>query len=76
MARPPLGAQNVCADPRVTAPVSSVQRATISGRSDELLGEAASSHRPNFMVEHLTTLLDRASAVPEVNQIEVQPYFQ
>jgi diketogulonate reductase-like aldo/keto reductase len=30
----------------------------------------------NFMVEYLTTLLDRASVVPAVNQIEVHPYFQ
>jgi diketogulonate reductase-like aldo/keto reductase len=30
----------------------------------------------NFMVEHLTTLLQRASVVPAVNQIEVHPYFQ
>ena len=30
----------------------------------------------NFMVEHLTTLLDRATMVPAVNQIEVHPYFQ
>ena len=29
----------------------------------------------NFMVEHLTTLLDTASVVPAVNQIEVHPYF-
>lgn len=29
----------------------------------------------NFMVEHLTTLLDRAEVVPAVNQIEVHPYF-
>src|SRR5437588_4347348 len=29
----------------------------------------------NFMVEHLTTLLDRATVVPAVNQIEVHPYF-
>ena len=29
----------------------------------------------NFMVEHLTLLLDRASVVPSVNQIEVHPYF-
>jgi len=29
----------------------------------------------NFMVEHLTSLLDRATVVPAVNQIEVHPYF-
>jgi diketogulonate reductase-like aldo/keto reductase len=29
----------------------------------------------NFMVDHLTALLDRAKAVPAVNQIEVHPYF-
>lgn len=30
----------------------------------------------NFMVEHLTRLLDTAQVVPAVNQIEVHPYFQ
>src|SRR6185295_11988027 len=30
----------------------------------------------NFMVEHLSRLLDRAGVVPAVNQIEVHPYFQ
>jgi len=30
----------------------------------------------NFMIDHLTTLLDHASVVPAVNQIEVHPYFQ
>jgi diketogulonate reductase-like aldo/keto reductase len=30
----------------------------------------------NFMVEHLTTLLNRATIVPAVNQIEVHPYYQ
>ena len=30
----------------------------------------------NFMVEHLTTLLGRATVVPAVNQIELHPYFQ
>ena len=29
----------------------------------------------NFMVEHLTTLLDRATSLPSVNQIEVHPYL-
>src|SRR3954454_2990214 len=29
----------------------------------------------NFMVEHLDKLLDRASVVPAVNQIEQHPYF-
>ncbi|WP_405097316.1 aldo/keto reductase [Micromonospora sp. NBC_01412] len=29
----------------------------------------------NFMVEHLTALLDKARVVPAVNQIEVHPYF-
>ena len=30
----------------------------------------------NFMVEHLTRLLDVASVVPALNQIELHPYFQ
>jgi diketogulonate reductase-like aldo/keto reductase len=30
----------------------------------------------NFMVEHLTTLLDKATVVPAVNQVELHPYFQ
>ncbi len=30
----------------------------------------------NFMVDHLTRLLDSAEVVPAVNQIEVHPYFQ
>lgn len=30
----------------------------------------------NFMVEHLSTLLEQTDIVPAVNQIEVHPYFQ
>jgi diketogulonate reductase-like aldo/keto reductase len=30
----------------------------------------------NFMVDHLTELLDHTDVVPAVNQIEVHPYFQ
>ncbi|SDT35018.1 Aldo/keto reductase [Friedmanniella luteola] len=30
----------------------------------------------NFMVDHLTRILDVATVVPAVNQIEVHPYFQ
>jgi diketogulonate reductase-like aldo/keto reductase len=30
----------------------------------------------NFMVDHLTTLLEKATVVPSVNQVEVHPYFQ
>jgi diketogulonate reductase-like aldo/keto reductase len=30
----------------------------------------------NFMVDHLATLLEKATVVPAVNQIEVHPYFQ
>ncbi|MER5540025.1 aldo/keto reductase [Streptomyces mirabilis] len=30
----------------------------------------------NFMVDHLTMLLDATSVVPAVNQLEIHPYFQ
>jgi len=39
-------------------------------------GEVRAIGVSNFMVDHLTTLLDKASVVPAVNQIEVHPYFQ
>ncbi len=39
-------------------------------------GEVRAIGVSNFMVDHLTALLDRASIVPAVNQIEVHPYFQ
>src|SRR5437867_11429294 len=38
-------------------------------------GEVRAIGVSNFMVEHLTTLLERATVVPAVNQIEVHPYF-
>ena len=45
---------------------------------EKLLGEGKvrASGVSNFMVEHLTTLLERATVVPAVNQIEIHPYFQ
>jgi diketogulonate reductase-like aldo/keto reductase len=39
-------------------------------------GKVRSIGVSNFMVEHLTRLLDTAQVVPAVNQIEVHPYFQ
>jgi diketogulonate reductase-like aldo/keto reductase len=38
-------------------------------------GEVRAIGVSNFMIEHLTTLLQRATVVPAVNQIEVHPYF-
>jgi diketogulonate reductase-like aldo/keto reductase len=38
-------------------------------------GKVRSIGVSNFMVEDLTTLLDRATVVPAVNQIECHPYF-
>ena len=38
-------------------------------------GEVRAIGVSNFMVVHLTTLLERAMVVPAVNQIEVHPYF-
>ncbi|MFB2585383.1 aldo/keto reductase [Herbiconiux liukaitaii] len=39
-------------------------------------GKVRSIGVSNFMPEHLTTLLESATVVPAVNQIEVHPYFQ
>ncbi len=39
-------------------------------------GKARAIGVSNFMIEHLTELLDNAGVVPAVNQIEVHPYFQ
>ena len=39
-------------------------------------GKARAIGVSNFMVEHLTALLEKATVVPAVNQIEVHPYFQ
>ena len=38
-------------------------------------GKVRSIGVSNFMVEHLTSLLDSASVVPAINQIECHPYF-
>jgi diketogulonate reductase-like aldo/keto reductase len=38
-------------------------------------GEVRAIGVSNFMVDHLTRLLDHASVVPAVNQIEQHPYF-
>src|SRR6478752_78799 len=39
-------------------------------------GKVAAIGVSNFMVDHLTTLLEKSEIVPAVNQIEVHPYFQ
>jgi diketogulonate reductase-like aldo/keto reductase len=39
-------------------------------------GKARAIGVSNFMVEHLTELLDQTTVVPAINQIEVHPYFQ
>jgi diketogulonate reductase-like aldo/keto reductase len=38
-------------------------------------GKVRSIGVSNFMIEHLTRLLDRATVVPAVNQVECHPYF-
>ena len=57
---------------------SSFDRTLAAYRALETLladGKVLSIGVSNFMVEHLTTLLDQASVVPAVNQIESHPYF-
>jgi diketogulonate reductase-like aldo/keto reductase len=39
-------------------------------------GKVRSIGVSNFMVEHLSRLLDNATVVPAINQIEVHPFFQ
>jgi diketogulonate reductase-like aldo/keto reductase len=58
---------------------SAFERTLVAYRALETLladGKVRAIGVSNFMVEHLTTLLDRASVVPAVNQIECHPYFQ
>jgi diketogulonate reductase-like aldo/keto reductase len=40
------------------------------------LGKVRAIGVSNFMVDHLTALLDKATVVPAVNQVEVHPFFQ
>ncbi|MDF8263679.1 aldo/keto reductase [Luteipulveratus flavus] len=57
---------------------SEFDRTTEAYRALETLladGKVRSIGVSNFMVEHLTRLLDSAKVVPAVNQIEVHPYF-
>ena len=43
---------------------------------DDRSGAGGAIGVSNFMVEHLTSLLEKATVVPAVNQIELHPYFQ
>jgi diketogulonate reductase-like aldo/keto reductase len=57
---------------------SAFERALEAYRALEALlagGKARAIGVSNFMPEHLTRLLDRATVVPAVNQIECHPYF-
>ncbi len=58
---------------------SAFERSLDSYRALETLladGKVRAIGVSNFMVEHLTRLLERATEVPAVNQIECHPYFQ
>ncbi|WP_435178462.1 aldo/keto reductase [Actinacidiphila sp. bgisy145] len=58
---------------------SDFERTTAAYRALETLladGRVRAIGVSNFMVEHLTALLDATSVVPAVNQLEIHPYFQ
>jgi diketogulonate reductase-like aldo/keto reductase len=58
---------------------SSFERSLEAYRALETLladGKVRAIGVSNFMVKHLTALLQRATVVPAVNQIECHPYFQ
>ena len=65
------------ADPHRALP-SAFERTVGAYRALETLltdGKLRAIGVSNFTVEHLTRLLDQATVVPAVNQIEVHPYF-
>ena len=58
---------------------SDFEKTTAAYRALETLlkdGKVRAIGVSNFMVEHLTRLLDSTTVIPAVNQIEVHPYFQ
>ncbi|WP_335983923.1 aldo/keto reductase [Streptomyces sp. CA2R106] len=58
---------------------SDFERTTAAYRALETLladGRVRAIGVSNFMVEHLTALLEATSVVPAVNQLEIHPYFQ
>jgi hypothetical protein len=66
------------ADPHQALP-SAFDRTLNAYRALETLladGKVRAIGVSNFMVEHLTRLLDSATVVPAINQIEAHPYFQ
>ena len=67
------------ADPASGAAVGDFDKTLEAYRALEKLledGKVRAIGVSNFMVDHLTRLLDTAKVVPAVNQIEVHPYFQ
>ena len=62
---------------RTLSSASSVSRARYASRvRSNADGKVRAIGVSNFMVEHLTQLLEHATVVPAVNQIECHPYFQ